>query len=151
MRRTKRTQVGGYCGAGRFLAAAQCRSGAAAVEFAIVGPVFVLMLLGIVSYGGYFWLAHSVQQLANDGARSAVAGLSATERQQLAQATITAEVSNYASLNASLMTVTESEQSQAITVTVNYNAADSGFWLASIVPMPSTTIQRSATVKMGGY
>jgi Flp pilus assembly protein TadG len=151
MRSIKRACENGYFSGASCRTALRNRSGAAAIEFAIVGPVFVLMLLGIVSYGGYFWLAHSVQQLANDGARSAVAGLSATERQQLAQATITSEVTSYASLNASLMTVTESEQSQAITVTVNYNAADSGFWIASIVPMPSTTIERSATVKLGGY
>ncbi len=129
----------------------RAQSGAAAIEFAIVGPVFVLMLLGIVSYGGYFWMAHSVQQLANDGARAAVAGLSQSERTQLAQATVTAETTSYAALRASLMTVSETEQSQAITVTVNYNAANSGFWLASFVPMPSTTISRSATVKTGGY
>ena len=127
------------------------RSGAAAIEFAIVGPVFVLMLLGIVSYGGYFWMAHSVQQLANDGARAAVAGLSQSERTQLAQSTVTAETTSYAALRSSLMTVSETEQSQAITVTVNYNAANSGFWLAGFVPMPSTTISRSATVKTGGY
>src|ERR1700761_8291537 len=69
--------------------------GAAVVEFAIIGPAFVVILLGIMSYGGYFWLAHSVQQLANDGARAAVAGLDANERQQLAQAAITSELQNY--------------------------------------------------------
>ncbi|MCC7268336.1 MAG: pilus assembly protein, partial [Caulobacteraceae bacterium] len=34
---------------------ADCSRGAAAVEFAFVGPVFVLMLCGIMAYGGYFW------------------------------------------------------------------------------------------------
>jgi hypothetical protein len=50
-------------------------------------PAFIVVLLGIMSFGGYFWLAHSVQQLANDSARAAVAGLNASERQQLARST----------------------------------------------------------------
>src|SRR5271163_3519674 len=90
-----------------------CQSGAAAVEFAIIGPVLVLMLLGVAAYGGYFWLAHSVQQLANDGARAAIAGLSQPERSQLAQSTVTSEETSYASLQPTLMSVSESEQSQA--------------------------------------
>ena len=32
--------------------------GNAAIEFALVAPVFLLFVMGIVSYGGYFWLAH---------------------------------------------------------------------------------------------
>ena len=131
---------------------ARCRSGAAAVEFAFIGPVFILMLLGIASYGGYFWLAHSVQQLANDGARSAIAGLSQAERTSLASSTVTSEESSYAAFTPSLMSVTESEVSgQSLTVTVTYNAANSGFWLWQIVPMPSSSIARSATIKLGGY
>jgi Flp pilus assembly protein TadG len=128
-----------------------CRAGSVAVEFAMIGPIFVLMLLGIAGYGGYFWLAHSEQQLANDGARAAIAGLSQPERASLAQATVTGEESSYAAFTPSLMSVTETEQSQALTVTVSYNAANSGFWLWQIVPMPSSTIVRSATIMQGGY
>jgi Flp pilus assembly protein TadG len=127
------------------------QSGATAVEFAIVAPVFVLALMAIASYGGYFWLAHSVQQLANDGARSAIAGLNQSERQQLAQSTVSAEVTSYAALKPALTTVAEVEQSGAITVTVSYDATNSGFWLVKFLPMPSTTIARSATVKLGGF
>jgi len=117
----------------------------------MIGPVFLLMLLGIAAYGGYFWLAHSVQQLANDGARAAIAGLSQTERTSLAQSAVSSEVTSYAAFTPSLMTVTETEQSQSLTVSVSYNAANSGFWLWQIVPMPSSTIARSATIKLGGY
>ncbi len=127
------------------------RSGAAAVEFALVVPTFIAMLFGIAAYGGYFWLAHSIQQLANDGARAAIAGLSQSERSQLAQSTVTSEQATYAPLQPTLTSVTEIEQAQALTVTVNYNAANSGFWIWQVVPMPSSTISRSATVKLGGY
>ena len=44
-------------------------AGSAVVEFAVVMPVFTVMVFGILQYGGYIWTAHSIQQLANDGAR----------------------------------------------------------------------------------
>ncbi|GAA3263164.1 hypothetical protein GCM10020258_28240 [Sphingomonas yabuuchiae] len=42
------------------------------------------MLMGIVSFGEYFLTAHLVQQAANDAARAALAGMSATERKGIA-------------------------------------------------------------------
>ena len=130
----------------------QCRSGASAVEFAIIGPAFIVLLMGIMSYGGYFWLAHAVQQLANDSARAAVAGLSASERQSLAQSTINSEVQSYAFLNASSATVSVTSQTNAMTVSVAYNASNTPFFsLSGLVPMPSSTISRDATIKLAGY
>lgn len=127
-------------------------SGAAAVEFAFVGPLIVIMLLGIMSYGGYFWLAHSVQQLANDGARAAVAGLSATERQQLAQSTVSSEVANYAFLTSAGLVTSVSTSTTSMTVSLAYNASQTPFFaLGSLVPMPSSTITRTATIKLAGY
>jgi len=136
---------------GRIGSLLHAKSGAAAVEFAIVGPAFVMMLLGICSYGGYFWLAHSVQELANDGAHAAVAGLSSTERQQLAQSMVSGESGSYAALTPAKLTVTEAEQNNAMTVSVSYDASGSAFWAFKLVPMPSSTIQRSATIAVGGF
>ena len=59
--------------------------GASAVEFAIVGPVFVLLMMGMIAYGIYFGAVHSVQQLAADAARASVAGLDESERIWLAE------------------------------------------------------------------
>jgi Flp pilus assembly protein TadG len=128
------------------------RSGAIAVEFAVLGPVFLVLLLGVMSYGGYFWVAHAVQQLANDSARAAVAGLSATERQSLAQSTINAEVQDYAFLTTTSANVSVSSQTDAMTVSVAYNASNTPFFtLSGLIPMPSSTITRSATIKLAGY
>ena len=44
------------------------REGVAAVEFALVGPILILLLIGIVVYGGWFLMAQSVQALASEGA-----------------------------------------------------------------------------------
>jgi len=126
-------------------------AGSAVVEFAVVMPVFTVMVFGILQYGGYIWTAHSIQQLANDGARAALGGLTETERQQIAQSTVSSELTNYAPLSASLATTAETEQNQSLTVQVSYNTAGAWFWLVPIVPMPSATISRSATIVQGGY
>ena len=52
------------------------REGVAAVEFALVGPILVLLLIGIVVYGGWFLMAQSVQALASEGARAATRRMS---------------------------------------------------------------------------
>lgn len=135
---------------GRFWA--RDHSGAMAVEFAIIGPIFIVLMLGIMSYGGYFWLAHAVQQLANNSARAAVAGLSATERQSLAQSTINAEVQDYAFLSTSSASVSVTSQTDAMTVSIAYNASNTPFFtLSGLIPMPSSTITRTATIKLAGY
>ena len=60
------------------------RNGAGAIEFAIVAPLFLLIVLGLLVYGIYLGSVHSVEQLAADAARASVAGLSDSERIQIA-------------------------------------------------------------------
>jgi Flp pilus assembly protein TadG len=108
--------------------------------------------MGTVSYGGYFWMASSLQQIANDAARAAIAGLTDSERQSLAQSTFNAEIGNYSMLSPNLATVNYQGSGQSFAISVSYNAASTPYWAASgILPMPSTTIVRSAAVKLGGY
>jgi len=112
----------------------------------------LIVLFGILSYGGYFWLATTMQQLANDSARAAIAGLSTTERQNLAQAQITEEFQNYSYLSTSLLSMNVTTQTDLMTVNVAYDASKTPFWAFSgLIPMPSSTITRSATIKLAGY
>lgn len=127
-------------------------SGNAAIEFALVAPVFLLFVIGIVSYGGYFWLAHNLQELANDAARAAVGGLTAEERTALAQNAFDSEVSEYGALSPEKAQVLYDGDQTSFTVKVRYDAANSGFWVADgLIPMPSSTIVRSASIRLGGY
>jgi Flp pilus assembly protein TadG len=129
-------------------------SGNAAVEFAMVCPVFLVMLLGIMSYGGYFWMAHSLQELANDSARAALAGLTSDERQTLAQSTLASEIKSYGTLDPCAAIATYTGDAQGYTVSISYDASKSNgvFWAtADLVPMPSSTIVRSASIKLGGF
>lgn len=127
-------------------------AGNTAVEFAIVLPVLILIIMGIVCYGAYFWIAHNIQELANDSARSAVAGLTDSERQNLAQSNLASEIADYAVLDPSLATVTYTGNSQFFTVSVSYNATSTPFWaLYGLLPMPSKIIVRSASIRLGGF
>lgn len=130
----------------------QHRSGSVAIEFAIVGPLLLLFLLGITAYGGYFWMAHSLQQLANDAARSAVAGLTEQERETLAQDTFNSEIPSYGMLMPSLATLTYTGTDEEFSISVSYNASSTPYWVAAhFLPMPSQTIVRTAAIRLGGY
>jgi Flp pilus assembly protein TadG len=130
----------------------RCRAGAAAVEFAIVGPILLMLLLGILVYGGYFLMAHSVQQLANDSARAALGGLTDDERKQLASNTLANELPTYGFLNPKLVQLAYADQSQVMTVNISYDASASPLWaISGMIPMPSSAIVKSASVQVGGY
>jgi hypothetical protein len=48
--------------------------GATAVEFALVLPLFVLLMLGIIDFGRYFFVQHTVQFATREGTRLALVG-----------------------------------------------------------------------------
>ena len=130
----------------------RCRFGGTAVEFALLAPVLIMMLMGSVAYGGYFWTAHAVQQIANDAARSAVAGMNAAERADLVRTTLDREISDYAYLESPKAAVLVREAADRCSITVNYDASTSVFFaLKGLVPMPPPLIARQATVLLGGY
>jgi len=127
-------------------------SGSVAVEFAILGPIFLVLFIGIMVWGQYFWISHAVQQLANDSARAALAGLDATERESLARDTLATEVGDYASLKASATTMVVEDRSERMVVSIRYDTSDAGYQvLAGLVPSPPKTLVRQATVRLGGY
>ena len=126
--------------------------GNAAIEFALIAPVLICFLVGIVCYGGYFWLAHNIQELANDSARAAIGGLTSAERQKLAQQCLNDEIGSYDVLKSESVSVRYVEQASSFTVSIVYDASNSAFFkLAAFLPMPSSNIARSATVRLGGF
>lgn len=48
--------------------------GAAAVEFALIFPIFITLVMGIIQYGWYFYAANSATAAAREGARRVVVG-----------------------------------------------------------------------------
>lgn len=130
------------------------RSGTAAVEFALLLPLYLFLLLGMSAYGIYFGAAHSVQQLSADAARTAVAGLNAQERQDMARQFIERNADGYLFIDRRKLDVeigdSENDGSQ-FDVILSYDATDLPIWgLWDRLPMPNRTILRRATIRMGG-
>ncbi|MDX8481218.1 pilus assembly protein [Mesorhizobium sp. VK24D] len=129
-------------------------AGTSAVEFAMLAPVFILLLLGMVAYGIYFGASHSVQQIAADAARTAIAGLNQTERQALVTDFIAHDVAGYAFVDPNKLTVNAQDSAvdgSQFVVSVSYDARNLPIWnLFPKLPLPGTTIQRQTTIRVGG-
>ena len=131
-----------------------CRRGASAVEFAMLLPVFLSIIFGIVVFGSYFAVVHGVQQLAAEAARSSVAGLTETERGSIASTYVTSNAATYPLINASKLSVnaaTSSSNANVFVVTVNYDASSMFIYSLPFVPMPPSQVARSAAIPYGGF
>jgi Flp pilus assembly protein TadG len=129
-------------------------SGATAVEFAMLLPVYLAVLFGIVVFGSYLAVIHGVQQLAAESARSSVSGMTESERSTLAKNYVTANATTYPLIDPTKLTVTAATPSGSTTtfvVTVNYNASGMFIYTLPFVPAPSSTIIRSAVIPYGGF
>lgn len=129
------------------------RRGTAAVEFAIVAPVFLLVVLSLIAYGIYLSAAHALQQMTADAARTAVAGLSDAERVQLVNNYITLSTLNDPLIDRKKLqvtVVTDPQNANQFTVTTEYDASALPIWNLYTFPLPDTKIRRFATIRMGG-
>jgi len=132
----------------------KCITGTSAVEFAIVAPLFIFLTLGMIAYGIYFGAAHSVQQIAADAARTAIAGLNETERQTLARHFIDTNGGGYVFIEADKLEVEVADNpndGQQFVVSVQYDAGNLPIWrFLDNLPLPGKTISRSSTIRIGG-
>lgn len=126
------------------------RRGSAAVEFALVGPILIAILLASVVYGGWFLMAQSIQSLASEAARAAIGGLDAEERARLARAEAAATVRDLGVLDASRLVVRVEDDGATIRVVAAYDASDHPIMLlGGMLPKPPKTIERSAAIRFG--
>jgi Flp pilus assembly protein TadG len=139
----------------RAIAFHRAASGASALEFAIILPVFLVVVLGTLTYGIYFGSVHSVEQLAADAARASIAGLSDTERNLLATQYIATSAADYPLIDPTKLTVEAAASpadSSQFRVSVRFDASGLPIWIMSnFVPMPDRVIERTSVVKRGGY
>lgn len=64
----------------------RCAKGASAVEFALVAPIFLMMVLGMMEIGRALWIKNTMQYAVEEAARYAIINTDAT----------TAQVTSYA-------------------------------------------------------
>lgn len=138
----------------RLLHGAGDTKGTAAIEFAILTPVFLLMLMGMLAYGIYFGAAHALQQLAADAARTAIAGVDAAEGQGLVRDYLARNAGAYILIDparlASEVVVPPGSPDQYV-VRLVYNAADLPIWnLYPPLPLPDQQMVYGATIRRGG-
>tara|TARA_Y100001947_G_C10229235_1_gene256792 strand:- start:6 stop:443 length:438 start_codon:yes stop_codon:yes gene_type:complete len=133
----------------------RCSGGSSAVEFAIVAPVLLFLLFGIIAYGVFFGAVHSVQQLAANSARAAVGGLDLVERQSLVDQHVAATVSEGGLLSLEALNVSVEalgEDSTYLRVVVDFDASHLPVWnLYNGLPLPEKNIRREAVIRAGGY
>jgi len=60
--------------------------GAAAIEFAIIVPVFVMFCMGIIEGGRMLWIRNSIQTATEEAGRYAMAHTTATDTQLITHA-----------------------------------------------------------------
>lgn len=129
-------------------------SGTTAVEFAMLAPLFILFLLGMVAYGIYFGASHSIQQIAADAARTALSGLDQPERQSLVDGFIHNYAGGYPFVDPAGLTVSAEDSSADGTqfvVSVRYDARNLPIWnLLADLPLPDVVISRQSTIRIGG-
>jgi Flp pilus assembly protein TadG len=125
--------------------------GAALIEFCIVMPALLMMFSGTLQYSYWFYISNSIQATANDAARASLPGLSASERASLATATVNKDLANIGGLNASAATIQITDNGQNFEISIAYDEAKAGLANLGLVPMPSTTLTRSALVALNTY
>lgn len=130
------------------------QGGTAVIEFAILTPVYLLMLAGMLAYGIYFGAAHALQQLAADAARTAIAGLDEAERNALVESYLAHNAGDYMLIDPARLVhdIGDSplDPNQYV-VRLTYDAALLPIWnLYPPLPLPGSTIVYGATIRRGG-
>lgn len=130
------------------------KGGSAAVEFALVGPLFLLLFLSMTAYGVYFSAGHSVEQIAADAARTAIAGLDETERRKLAADYVKRNAHHYTFIQPDKLSVEVAdsvEDTDQFEVRVRFDARALPIWsLVGDLPLPTLDIRRTSTIRVGG-
>ena len=123
------------------------RCGVAAVEFAVVAPIFFLLVFGMIEYGRLVMVQQVLTNASREGARAAVVDGSTT-------AQVTSVVNNYltsAGLKTATVTVSPSPPSSAVygaTVTVSASMpfSDVG-WLPKPIYLGSATLKSTVVMR----
>jgi Flp pilus assembly protein TadG len=130
-----------------------CKAGAA-IEFAILTPVFILMLTGMLAYGLYFGASHSLQQLAADAARISISGLDGAERNRLVAAYLDRNAGSYMLIERGHLTHSigpDPSDATQYRVLLRYDAVELPIWnLYPPLPLPQRYMTYAATIRQGG-
>jgi hypothetical protein len=128
--------------------------GASALEFAIVAPVFFMLVFGIIVYGYYFASLSMLNHIAYESARATVTGLSDEERSTLALARADELISGLGGFidadDIDVDAATVGDGIYAITVHYQFNALGL-IGASSLLPLPPMEQTIRVEISRGGY
>ncbi len=131
------------------------REAIAALEFAMIAPIMVILLMGTICLGFYFTYLHDIQEMSAGAARASVAGLTSAERYSLAQQYVANAINQssiFAANDVSVVTQISGSPATNYSVTVAYNLKDTPIPdIASIVGLPVNNVTHTSTIRFGGY
>jgi len=125
--------------------------GAALIEMALVLPVLMLLVMGIIVFGEWLSFANALQQSANEGARASLSGLSQDERALTARQTVTDSLSHYDGIDQHKVAIGVQDDGATVKVTVNYDMSDQPVMKLPFVPIPDKTLSRSSAVRLSSF
>jgi Flp pilus assembly protein TadG len=123
------------------------RRAAAAVEFAIVAPVFFLLILGMVEYGRMVMVQQVITNASREGARRAVLdGTTTAEVQTVVQAYMTSGSISGATVTVAPNPPNDAEFGDPVTVTVSIPFSQVS-WLPSPMYLGGKTLTASTVMR----
>lgn len=127
---------------------------ASAVEFAIIAPLFLFILFGLIVFGIYLGASHSVQQIAASAARASIAGLDASERTELAETYIDHNAGDFPLIVPAYLSVSSEAHDagpDTFRITVSYDTSHLPIWdlFPAVFGLPKT-ISTTSVIRDGG-
>jgi len=126
--------------------------GTAAVEMALMFPIFLCVASGILAFGIDFGAVHSTQQIAADAARILIAAIDPAERTSLPTTDLQQNANKYPLIRPEHVSIPASTTNHAeVVASVVYDASVLPIrGLGALVPLPSKMIARTSVIRQGG-
>lgn len=99
------------------------RRGVAALEFALIAPVILVLLFGTMRAGHALGVQHALSQLAADAARAALPEASAPRREAIVRRYVSQSADTYPLLSAERVRCSIDEDGERLTVLVTMNVS----------------------------
>ncbi len=118
--------------------------GAAAIEMALVFPLFILFVLGIIEFSRAYWILHTMQLAIEEAARYATINTTAYD-----SAVISKAQENLYGFNSSQFTITSASQNvsgvtyKVITASYQFNSV-----VPNLLPFNGITLTRSISAPL---
>jgi Flp pilus assembly protein TadG len=131
-------------------------SGTVSIEFAVLFPVFLALLFGMIVFGAQYSVRMALTYAAAEGGRAAMAGLDDAERQALASAAVQETLKSLAPLvdpEKAEVQIAFADQDDGEEITVSIGYSDHRFARLPFVPslddLPPVTVRYLATDPLG--